>query len=181
MYRKILAFSAVVTLLVALLASTGAANAARTGPSMRASSPTLDLSAMQKHCAVLDVYLNSATPPRVSCLHRQMPAKKASVKPNSSIGACDGNETMAISYTDPVFGPQTACVHGTGYQGLRSIDNVTEVDVFVSTAWFRWYDSSGGHYCTLSSSDSNPSVSLLTPNVTVTQVNPGNTNFGPCG
>ena len=175
MSRKILALSAVVTLLVALFALTGATLASRTSSSVRASSPTLNFPAMQKNCAVLDVYLNGTAHPGVSCFHRQMPVKQAGVKPDTSIGPCDGTETMMIVYNS---GNSSICFHGTGYlANFGTLTNVTSVSVSLSAGWYRWYNSSGGNYCTLDNSLSGPHGE----SVSITQVNPGNTNIGLCG
>ena len=174
MYRKILALSAGMTILVALLAFTGAANAARTNSSVSASLPTLNFPVLQKHCAVLNVYLNGTAHPAVTCAHQQLPAKHAGVHPDTSIGPCDGTQTMEIIYNG---GNNVICFHGTGYlAGFGFLNVVTQVDVFLSAGWFRWYNSSGGHFCTLDNSAVFPSES-----VTITQVDPGDSNIGLCG
>jgi hypothetical protein len=179
MSRYILALSAVVTLLVALFGLTGATFAARTSSSVRtssASTPTLNFPAMQKHCAVLNVYLNGTAHPGVSCAHVKMPAKQAGVHPYTSTGPCDGNQTMEIDYNQ---GGTSICFHGTGYlAGFGQLFGVTDVIVDVSAGWYRWYDSSGvGHYCTLAYSALSPGIA----DTSITQVDPGNSNFGLCG
>ncbi len=152
MSRKILALSAVVTLLVALFALTGATLASRTSSSVRASSPSAP-----------------------TLFHRQMPVKQAGVKPDTSIGPCDGTETMMIVYNS---GNSSICFHGTGYlANFGTLTNVTSVSVSLSAGWYRWYNSSGGNYCTLDNSLSGPHGE----SVSITQVNPGNTNIGLCG
>ena len=177
MSRKILTLATGVILLVVLLvAMTGATYAANTGPTEdTGSSPSLNFPALQRHCAVLNVYLNGTPHPGISCAHRQLPVKQIGVKHDTTSGSCNGRESMYIAYN---HGSNTICFYGTGYLGgFGTLIYVTEVDVFVSVGWFNEYNQTGGHFCTLALD----AKLLITESVTITQVDPGASNTGICG
>jgi hypothetical protein len=141
--RKFLLLPAVVALTVTALAAAGATSgAARPAP---ASALTAQLAAMQHRCAVVAVHLNGAQH-TMTCAASRRSAGMGRLSPaiwrNNSCILAD----MVIwnyNYSGEV------CFDGDGYLGVGIYD-VNEVDnASVVQEWIRYYNSSGGHFCTM--------------------------------
>jgi len=169
--RKILFLFGVIVLLISAFAFTsGSVHAARN--SVQATSPsTVDFATIQKNCAIVNVHLNG--------LQHTIMCAKVHVSPSNLYrSVCPYAKIILWNYNDSA----ELCFDGSGYIGVKIYQvNTVFNRVSFSSSWMRYYHPAGVT-CTLRAGafGGTKAFGSGNTNVTVTQLDWGDSNGGNC-
>lgn len=163
MTRRMLAFVAIfiIVWISVLFPSSNVASASSVSP------PSVDLTQLQRTCAVLAIHLNGAQH-TITCVHKDPPSQNHALSQGPCIPFVTTMQIFNYAYN------ATLCFEGDGYLGVR-IYQVNELDdTSNGFAWVKWYHqgSTAGHYCAIFPSDAGYWGDST--DVTLTQIDIGN-------